>query len=174
MNYIDSDPWHQGVGGVGGVGGLTNMDSPVDNMGNLLCNTTAGRTENYCWREGAVFGLTPFSLVFLCVWVVPFILAVVRVARVEEVVWQTEEDEEKSGGLAVTRVLGNHEGLLSKWGLTLLSLLWFIVPAWRYLSTPFYQTDVWHLLLGCAIAAAFPLSWHLALVAVPFGEDRSQ
>lgn len=48
-----------------------------------------------------------------------------------------------------------------------LELLWFAVPAAAYLSDPFYNKDLCHVVLGVAIAAAFPLSWHLAFVALP-------
>ena len=45
-----------------------------------------------------------------------------------------------------------------------LCCLWFSVPAATYLDDTFYQKDVWHMALALAIAAAFPLSWHLSLV----------
>lgn len=48
-----------------------------------------------------------------------------------------------------------------------LELLWFAVPAAAYLADPFYNKDFWHVVLGVSIAAAFPLSWHLAFVALP-------
>lgn len=50
-----------------------------------------------------------------------------------------------------------------------LSVLWFAVPAASFLSDSFYQTDWAHIVLGIALSAAYPLSWHLALVSIPVG-----
>lgn len=52
-----SDWLGQSIGGVGGVGGLTNLWSPAVQSSNgtewrPVCNTTAGRSLNYCFHAG--------------------------------------------------------------------------------------------------------------------------
>ena len=150
MNYVDADTWHQGVGGVGGVGGLTNLWSPVndDAKFTLACNTTAGRTQNYCYHPGVLFGLTPFALVLLAAWVLPFALSVVlragRTGAKPEA--PTHDDGHHKAARSITSYLSSE----CVWNV--LSLVWFLLPAWQYLRDPFYQTDIWHTLLALAIA----------------------
>ena len=60
----------EALGGVGGVGGLANLGSPTANCS----TTTGGARAPYCFYPGLVFGLTPFALVVLAVWVLPLAL----------------------------------------------------------------------------------------------------
>ena len=47
------------------------------------------------------------------------------------------------------------------------SCLWFMLPFAYYIDTPFYQKDVWHVILAVSLSSAFPLSWHLSFVTFP-------
>jgi len=47
------------------------------------------------------------------------------------------------------------------------AILWFVVPYATMATDPFYQADAAHALLAVTIAAAYPLSWHLSLAAIP-------
>ena len=53
-----------------------------------------------------------------------------------------------------------------------LSALWFGLPLAQYETSDFFQHSVWHRLLGVSLAASFPLSWHLAFVAIPSAGAR--
>ena len=129
------------VGGVGGVGGLTNQWG---------CRSTGGVFGGgVCYHDGLVFGLTPFALVVLLSWTMP-LAASALVCYLHGKRTTTAET-----------IMGF--GML--WPVA--ELLWFGVPASLYFSDPFYRSDFWHVILGVAIAAAFPLSWNLALVAIP-------
>ena len=48
-----------------------------------------------------------------------------------------------------------------------LSALWFLVPLTYFLADPFFRQDIVNIVLAISISAAFPLSWHLSLVALP-------
>ena len=47
--------------------------------------------------------------------------------------------------------------------------MWFLVPLVDYLQDSFYHSSWTRVVLGVSISAAFPLSWHLAFVALPVG-----
>lgn len=51
-----------------------------------------------------------------------------------------------------------------------LSCIWFVLPLVCYLADPFFRKGVSEVVCAIALAAAFPLSWHLAMVAVPISE----
>lgn len=140
----------QDLGGVGGVGGLTNMAGPTDN-----CTSTIGGADApYCFEPGVLLGFTPFALFMLGVWVLPLALA----AAV-------------SGWLRSTASC-SRPCQLSTWALCscwlLVNMVWFGLPLAQYaVLGNFYHENGWYRLLGVSIAAAYPLSWHLALVAIP-------
>lgn len=147
----------EGVGGVGGVGGLTNLRDPNS------CTSAAGKVGAYCFQEGVLLGLTPFACIFLAFWVLPFcVIACLTKNRYQSGHRQpltelTEREATKTGdGKKVFSFM---------WGG--LSILWFCVPMIQYALDDFFQKDAYHAILAIAIAAAFPLSWHLALVAIP-------
>ncbi|CAD7962195.1 unnamed protein product [Amoebophrya sp. A120] len=48
----------------------------------------------------------------------------------------------------------------------ILSAFWFALPLLQYETGDFFAQDVWHRIIGFAIAAAFPLSWHIVFVAI--------
>ena len=129
----------QAVGGVGGVGGLVNLWSPA------AC-PDATATTPYCFHRGLVAGLTPFALVVVLGWgALPLLLpAVLRL-----------------------RASLTPAAFLRLW--RALSALWFALPLAVYLWDPFYRSCWRTAALAVAIAAAFPLSWHLSLVALPVG-----
>lgn len=147
-----------GVGGVGGVGGLTNLGDPDS------CTSAAGKVGAYCFQEGILLGLTPFACTFLVVWVLPFcVIACLTkspyqpTGRRQSLTERTESEKTNMGG--------RKKAFTFMWGG--LSILWFCVPLVQYALDGFYQKDAHHAILAIAIAAAFPLSWHLALVAIP-------
>lgn len=141
----------QEVGGVGGVGGLTNLGDPDS------CSSTAGKIGAYCFREGVLLGLSPFALIFLICWVLPFCV----VAYLQKPTHPVSVCEPLAG--RDHKALGR--SFVFIW--VGLSILWFSVPLAMYSTDPFFQRDAYHMILAVAIAAAFPLSWHLSLVAVP-------
>ena len=51
------------------------------------------------------------------------------------------------------------------WGVA--CCLWWFVPLASYLNSPWYRTDAYHAILAVSISSAFPLSWHMAFVAIP-------
>ena len=49
-----------------------------------------------------------------------------------------------------------------------MSAVWFSLPVVQYcVLDQYFQRSFWHVLLGLSIAAAYPLSWHLSVVAIP-------
>lgn len=152
--------WHlgQAVGGVGGVGGLTNQ---------YICNTTRNATSDYddddgtfCFETGWL-GFTPFggSMLLLCM--LPLIVAGLAAHRQGSVRKGDEEEmqaEQAAHGGSVT--------VFCFLGISA-SSLWFLVPLAYFAADSFYQTDAYHSILAVAIAAAYPLSWHLSFVAIP-------
>jgi len=157
------------VGGVGGVGGLTNMWDP------RLCDSPAGRAGAYCFHNGVLSGLTPFALLVVLAWTLPFALSAfvagLRVSRCQSGI--TSLNTNVGAALVVSddceRELASgfrrRHLFRMVWGAS--TCMWFLIPAAQYLTSPYYQKDVWHGVLALAIAAAFPLSWHLSLVALP-------
>lgn len=142
----------QGVGGVGGVGGLTNQWGPVAN-----CTTTVGgASAPWCFQPGWL-GYTPFAGVMLALLTAPLVAASLAShftsCASDSRVPAPRSDE------------GTTSVLLLVWFSA--STLWFTVPLAAYLASPFFQTDVWHVICAVAICAAFPLSWHLSFVAIP-------
>ena len=162
----------QAVGGVGGVGGLTNQWGPVQRTSSTSSGSgalyvsacgdqAAAAVMAYCFHPGVLFGLTPFALVVLCAWVGPLVLGAVLAARSLTPQMHLQKFSEDHPSESWRR------RSLCAW--VLLSVWWFAWPAVSFLGDEFYRTDVWHTILGIAIPAAFPLSWHLALVAIPTG-----
>lgn len=181
--------WRLGeeVGGVGGVGGLTNQFScgPEDT------------TTPYCFRRGVVLGFTPFAAVVLLLYTLPLAVAAWVAGRSETRTNDRDRDRREVGSSREDRrfsstdvsnsteeevVLGTirarpkpkelmerNAKCVSAFSVLLacVSCLWFSVPLAYYANSPFYQESVWHFVLAVAIVAAFPLSWHLALVAIP-------
>ena len=134
------------VGGVGGVGGLCNMGNPG------ACKSLAGETGNYCFKPGVFAGLTAFAIVVLLAWSLPIFLACLRTSFMKSPVTEDEPDRDVE------------HGLLKVW--TGLSCLWFAMPFAAMLVDPFYQSPL-GFVLALALAAAFPLSWHLSFLALP-------
>ena len=152
----------QGVGGVGGVGGLTNQ---------WTCDERGPFGPFVCFRRGAFAGLTPFALVVLLGWTAPLAAAAAVGA------FQARLGPRRSGfpeqrsaeGSGETPALRSADGFLLLW--RALEALWLAVPLSYYLSDPFYHKSTWTVFLGCSLASAFPLSWHLSLVSIP-GSSR--
>jgi len=132
---------HFSVGGVGGVGGLTNMANPED------CSSLTGRTGTYCFQPGVLAGFTGFALAVLIAWTSPMLITAL---------WVSNKPKRESEI--------NVETFLKIW--SLLTALWFIFPCAWFISDPFFRRDGFGILLAVTVAAAFPLSWHLSLVAV--------
>ena len=145
----------EAVGGVGGVGGLTNQWNP-----SASCNTTeGGDNAPYCFHPGVVAGFTPFAGIMMLLCTVP--LAVAAMAT-HLAVSRLPHAKQKDVPLVDQRLHGVN---LAAWGVA--SCLWFLVPLAAYLSSPFYRTDAYHVILAVSITAAFPLSWHMSFVAIP-------
>ena len=177
-------PLGDAVGGVGGVGGLTNLHGPLPS-----CNHTAAYTGLYCFHPGVLGGLSAFAVVTTIIWVAPLLivaLGFILLRKGEPAEWNEKGENnppllsdsdavtdtaqaaaaaaltyEKSKELSEVR-LNNF-----KFVFALLSALWFISPLCAFLASDFYRTDAAHAVLGIALAAAFPLSWSLSLVALP-------
>eukprot|EP00392_Amoebophrya_sp_AT5.2_P011910 g12000.t1 len=151
------------VGGVGGVGGLCNLWDEHDG-----CGTTAGGAEApYCFRKGAFLGFTPFALVVLLAWTLP----------------RGEGEVEQGGQAATANALGSadveemgnnakHEqraawllGLFTKVWISL-TVFWFALPLLQYETAEFFEKNIFYRVLAFAITAAYPLSWHLSVVAL--------
>ena len=154
----------QDVGGVGGVGGLCNMGNPDG------CKSLAGQTQNYCFLPGVWSGLTWFAIVVLLAWTCPLFLGALRMSTVsskrpaegdaaqhDTESHQGQDADPGSAGAASFDV----NGLLTIW--SGLSCLWFATPLTYMLADPFYRSGVVNVILAVALAAAFPLSWHLRL-----------
>mmetsp|Transcript_24092 Transcript_24092/g.77680 ORF Transcript_24092/g.77680 Transcript_24092/m.77680 type:complete len:409 (+) Transcript_24092:2184-3410(+) len=140
------------IGGVGGVGGLTNQ---------WACHTTGGVFgPDVCYERGVFLGLTPFALLVLSLWTMPLAAS----AAASSFFVQRRDDEPTS---TPTSPPPQTDGTTFVTFWIVLELLWFAVPAAAYLSSPFYRSDVVHVVLGIAISAAFPLSWALSVVAIP-------
>jgi len=140
------------VGGVGGVGGLTNLWNPE------TCNSAAGKGGAYCFHEGVLLGLTPFACGFLTFWVLPFCI----VAFWQQPYHQLARQELVESESSPPDMKHARKGFCFLW--ISLSILWFATPLAAYCADDFFQQDVYHVILAIAIAAAFPLSWHLSLV----------
>jgi len=138
------------VGGVGGVGGLTNEWSCADNS-TVFSHASFG--PNVCFRHGVVAGLTPFAVVVLSLWTAPLLVTAVISSHIDNFNYARLKRDD---------IVRNFSLIYSA-----IELLWFSVPAAAYLSSPFYQSDAMKFILGISIAAAFPLSWNLSLVAIP-------
>ena len=170
----------EAVGGVGGVGGLCNLWSPEDMNGTVLCDQAAAELGAYCFHRGALLGLTPFALVVLLAWTLPLAASAgaawwkaVRSSAPASVHVPAASTSTTTPLLPSSASSSTPSALRRNWRFVavwaVLSCLWFALPAYAYLSAPFYRQSASHLVLGVAISAAFPLSWHLALVAVPMG-----
>ncbi|CAK0866827.1 unnamed protein product [Prorocentrum cordatum] len=155
------------VGGVGGWAGLTNIGVPEDCRG--------ARVEGWCFKPGVLAGLSPYGLAFVLAWTLPPLLA--AAARAAAPAEEDEEEEEEEGeeeeeveeeGEEMENGARRLGQLLRAW--SALSCLWFLVPLASFATSPFYRTSVWTAALGLSLAAAYPLSWHLALVALPVSE----
>lgn len=146
------------VGGVGGVGGLCNMGNPED------CKSLAGETGNYCFYPGVWAGFTGFALVVLLVWTAPLLLGALRMSMKEASEVQRERIAERSEEGSEDSGEGAERALLQIW--SGLSLLWFVVPFGYFIADPFFRKNVSTIILAVAIAAAYPLSWHLSLTAM--------
>ena len=143
------------VGGVGGVGGLTNLAGGYEN-----CSTTAGSTDaGYCFYQGEFLGFTPFAAAVTLAWTLPLIVSAALVAR------RTRFGQSGPLPPVLTSTTTGRGDFRTVW--VGISLIWFAVPFASYITAPFYQQDAWHMVLAFAIASAFPLSWHLSLVAIP-------
>ena len=146
------------IGGVGGVGGLTNQFS---------CNTTdVSNTTNhmkapYCFHPGWL-GFTSFGGAMLLMCTVPFGLSALAAYRAASL---RESDAQETSTHSSMR----HGGCVVAFSLLggCASSLWFLTPLAYYMNAPFYQKDIWHMILAVSIAASYPLSWHLAFVAIP-------
>lgn len=134
----------------------------------IACNTTSGISEVYCWHDGIVSGFTPFAVVVWVIWILPLAVFTFACASCPSIAQNTPPSEcphqqlhepLHPGYPADTKTRINWHGAWAT-----LCCLWFSVPAATYLDDPFYQQSTWHVLLALALAAAFPLSWHLSLV----------
>ncbi|CAE7371510.1 unnamed protein product [Symbiodinium necroappetens] len=155
--------WRLGenVGGVGGIGGLCNLQNPDE------CSTFSGHAGSYCFKPGVWAGLTGFAIVVLLVWISPLLLGALRMS-VSSSKGETPIEEEGRDG-------DNHRVASAEVGLLVtiwsgLSVLWFAMPLTYMLADTFYQSSFSGVLLAVALAAAFPLSWHLSLLAVPVSQ----
>eukprot|EP00439_Symbiodinium_sp_Y106_P044991 s5726_g5.t1 len=154
------------VGGVGGVGGLCNMGNPDD------CRSLAGRTGNYCFQAGLWSGFTGFAIVVLLVWTSPIFLGALQKSLSTSKPASSEVRGRDSGDEAAAEPSPEPDaasieldGLLMIW--SGLSCLWFGMPLAYMLADQFYRSSAMHFVLAVALAAAFPLSWHLSLLALP-------
>lgn len=140
------------IGGVGGVGGLTNewgvntTDQPCVRYD----------TSGYCFVPGWALGLTPFAAVFLATWVAPLWLASALEASHPPPVPAEGTDTAEGMSRATRR-------FLFLWSCA--SVIWFAYPATGYLLSPYYRESGWTLVLGIALSSAYPLPWHLSLLA---------
>ena len=179
-------PWlDEELGGVGGVGGLTNMHGPHAN-----CSTTSGgASAPYCFRPGLVLGFTPFALVLLSVWVLPLAVGAAAAARTTVI---ARPSQVEGGPRRAAAAVGAFLRQRSTGGVHLaghppidtvhpravtaflaINTLWFVLPLAQYaLLDPFFRRSVWHVSLAVSLAAAYPLSWHLSLVALPSAGAR--
>ncbi|CAK9075815.1 unnamed protein product [Durusdinium trenchii] len=146
------------VGGVGGVGGLCNLGNPG------TCSSLAGRTQNYCFIPGIVAGFTSMAILVLILWTLPMFLGGVRMAATKTASEEMEPQDEGDEMTQVTLRCGT-DGFTMLWNG--LSALWFVVPLAYFLADPFFHQGILNIILGVAVAAAFPLSWHLSFVALP-------
>eukprot|EP00438_Fugacium_kawagutii_P014026 Skav233993 [mRNA] locus=scaffold2413:55026:56057:+ [translate_table: standard] len=155
------------VGGVGGVGGLCNMGNPED------CQSLAGVSGAYCFIPGIWAGFTGFGLVVLLLWMAPMLLGAL-LSSIKVTPGQQEADAETLEMLEARNLRSENgevkvEAFLKVWAGV--SILWFVVPFAQYLADPFYRTNPFTFILALAIAAAFPLSWHLSLLALPMSKE---
>lgn len=134
------------VGGVGGVGGLMNLGDPSH------CSSPAGKAGYYCFYKGYMFGMTPFAIVTLGLWVMPSVaLALYSVLTRGK---KKQEYEQMS------------TSSIYKWTWGVASFVWFVVPLVYFLGSSFYWTSTYSFLLAISLAAAFPLSWHVSLLPI--------
>ena len=173
--------WRLGdeVGGVGGVGGLTNQFTPIHCAQNHSDGEFMMCTKPYYFRAGWM-GLTPFAGIVLLICFLPLLAA--AVASILGTSTRTYIKCKKVFG--TERLLKNEVGELEvdnreaqdcndnivntfyiAWACA--SCLWFMLPFAYYIDTPFYQKDVWHVILAVSLSSAFPLSWHLSFVTFP-------
>ena len=147
------------VGGVGGVGGLTNQYNPSTECKGY--NTSNIVTQPYCFKPG-VAGFTHFGLIMLLLCIAPLALAGV-VAYLNPVAIAKGHRESYSGP-------GTDDGRTT-FTFSLIggccSIIWFVVPLAYFATSPFYQVDIWHIVLAISLSASFPLSWHLAFASIP-------
>eukprot|EP00466_Bigelowiella_natans_P005377 jgi/Bigna1/75692/fgenesh1_pg.36_\ len=152
----------ESVGGVGGVGGLTNQWPAWECDGGRV----AALGPDICFVPGAILGFTTFGLVVFLLWVSP--LAVFSISS-HFLAKHMDERKQIHVAAEVAQASDNgsslSSGVLIVWRVA--EVLWFAVPAAAYLSSPFYQQNTYRVILAISIAAAFPLSWHLSLVALP-------
>ena len=142
----------EALGGVGGVGGLANLGSPTANCS----TTTGGARAPYCFYPGLVFGLTPFALVVLAVWVLPLALGALAATARKCAATLTPTASTATAS----------RSLCGAW--VLMNVAWFALPLAQYVFfDPFLERSLWSRVLAASIAAAYPLSWNLSLVAIP-------
>ncbi len=149
--------WELGeaVGGVGGVGGLTNQYGPTP-----TCNTTedligTNETAPYCFHPG-FSGFTPFGALTILLATVPLAVSALATHFAERRKGSAHGEPSPTGGVTT---------FSAAWGVA--CCLWWFVPLASYLNSPWYRTDAYHAILAVSISSAFPLSWHMAFVAIP-------
>lgn len=97
-------------------------------------------------------------------WTLPMFLGGVRMAATKTASEEMEPQDEGDEMTQVTLRCGT-DGFTMLWNG--LSALWFVVPLAYFLADPFFHQGILNIILGVAVAAAFPLSWHLSFVALP-------
>ena len=147
------------VGGVGGVGGLTNQYNPSAECNGY--NTSNMATQPYCFKPG-IAGFTRFGLITLLLCTAP--LALAGVANYFYPMAITKGHRESCSGPGTDN--GRTALIFSLIG-GCCSIIWFVVPLAYFATSPFYQVDIWHIVLAVSLSASFPLSWHLAFALIP-------
>lgn len=134
------------VGGVGGVGGLCGL---------FLARPPCPPNAAYCFGGDVLLGFTPFALGVLAAFVAPLLISALVAST------QKAERARHARGCTPAQLVA----VLRAWRCA--SALWFAVPLLAYARSPYYWQSPARVVLILAIPAAFPLSWHLAFVAVP-------
>mmetsp|Transcript_75161 Transcript_75161/g.140162 ORF Transcript_75161/g.140162 Transcript_75161/m.140162 type:complete len:414 (+) Transcript_75161:148-1389(+) len=156
------------LSGVGGVGGLCNLGSPDD------CDRLSGRTGQYCYFPGLIAGFTWFAIAWLALWIAPLVLGALRMASSTCV--KPGQGSRGSGGEEAQQEpdgTADTSSLQMKWLVELwlaVECLWFFVPFGGFISDPFFRNDFGEVVSAIALAAAYPLSWHLSFVALPMSK----
>lgn len=126
-----------------------------------LCATSWGRRGLAAGAEEEVRESTPFPT---------------RQRGEGEVLEQGEQATANAFGSAVEQEMGNnakHEERRAAWLLGLftkvwisLTVFWFALPLLQYETAEFFEKNTFYRVLAFAITAAYPLSWHLSVVAL--------